>query len=355
MSGNQNAANQMIQHFQRNLYLSNFSAKQSNLKEQENSKILCSSFFYSRDYRKTTSSLILNDKEFDNPKSKMELAISSSEIKNLLANANTDFYLGVPPTKDPPLSSIKLKKKKDLAFLDLTSCYLSSSETLKAFHKFSCLQYLCLSDCGIVDLTSDLINLPKTIRSLDLSQNFISQISSDVHWKQIEYLNLSKNAFSKWPDAIDPEKLPNIISINLSVNCISSHPSFTTPFAKLQALYLEYNPHKIAPEWITKCLELKYLSFKGCIDMNLNLHSLFNLPNLVFLDISNVILTDIQSLKNLPKSLSLIVCRRKEKDYDTNFNLSIHNINDNLYNSYSKVSSVSNNDEFDNAVWDLGQ
>lgn len=350
--------NQMIQYFNRNLAsLQEINARQPNaLKEQENSKIFSSSFFYSRDFRKKISLLISNSKEFENPKSKIEFSVSSSEIKNRFANSNADFYFQVPPTKDPPLSSIKLKKKKDLVFLDLSSCFLSSSDTLKAFHKFSGLQYLCLSDCGIVDLTktSDLINLPKTIRSLDLSRNFISQIPSEIHWKQIEYLNLSKNAFSKWPDAIEPEKLPNIISINLSENSILSHSSFASAFSKLQTLSLECNPHKTAPDWITKCTELKHVSFKGCSDLNLDLYSLFNLPNLVFLDISDVKITDVQRLKNLPRSLMLIICRRETKDYDTNFNLPIHNINDNLYNSYSKGTSVSSNDEFDYAVWDLG-
>lgn len=347
----------MLQNFRKNRdNFINCVKQQNALKEQENSQILSSSFFYSWDFKKTVP-ILLSNKKIENPKSQMESSCSSSDIKTFLSNANPDFYLAVTPSKDPPLSSIKIKKKKDLIFLDLTSCYISSLDSLKGLHKLSSLQYLCLSDCGIVDLPNDIVNLPKTIRSLDLSSNFISQISADIHWKQLEYLNLSENSFSKWPSAIDPDKLPNLISINCSINSIESFPPLVTSFTKLQSLMLDYNPFGFIPNWLSKCIELRFLSLSGCTNLkDLQLSLLFNLPHLSFLNISNVPIRDDQSLSKVPKSLNLIICTRNKKVQ--NFALSIRNTNypEEISNSvYLKNNiSISDNNEFDYSVWDLG-
>ena len=92
--------------------------------------------------------------------------------------------------------------------------------------------------------------------------------------------------------------------------------------------------------------------------MDLYLRFLFNLPNLAFLDISDVKIKDPDFLSKTPKSLTLIILRGETKNYQPSFNIPIHNVNtadENLYSSYSKASSVPNNDEFDYAVWDFGQ
>ncbi|OHS92959.1 hypothetical protein TRFO_12143 [Tritrichomonas foetus] len=249
-------------------------------KDDFSNSILETGFAYSLAYSK-----------FEHPKASLEVAdMSPTILKSHYKNAESFFSFADLPFKNPPLNTLKHKKsKKDLVFFYLSGVTFTNYDCLKNLSKFNHIRYLCLANCSLNVIPNELFSLPKYIKSLDLTRNNISVIPNDVHWKQLEGINLSENALTSWPSIFEPEKLPSIISIDISFNRISEIKNNLSPFTNLESLILDYTPLKSFPSWISACMNLKYLSLKGCdVIYNFSFHQIMSLDNLSYLNISNV-------------------------------------------------------------------
>lgn len=323
----------------------------ANLQHEESISLLCSNFFYKWDYR-PEAIFLYSKKKMEHPKLKANLEFLSKTDEKILSESNPISCFRIRYKKDPQLSLIKLKKKKDIILIDLTGSFIQTSETFRSYNRFGLIQYLCLRDCGITEFPKDLTILPRSLKSIDLSKNFLSAVPNDIKWMQLESLNLSENSFYFWPEPISPANVPNLISIDFSINSISTFPSFD-PFPTLEVLLLDYNLFVILPSWIESCSKLRYLSLRGCFRLtDLSLKSLFKLTNLEFLDIAYLTIIDALDPIYPPANIRVLNCRGLTLEtmsaVDT---VSIHNIEDTKYNFFLDVVSPAVDTEFDNAFW----
>ena len=303
----------MIQIFQQNLEtFLKIDKTQGNIitqSKEEPEKIISSGFFFSFNERSAINHLFSQNK-MQNPKSYFkENPTQSSLIKNIFQSSKSTFSLAGENYVNPQISALKgKKKKKDLMFINLSHSYISIPKVLEKVYKFKHLQILCLCDCGLMSVPSELFILPKYIKSLDLSRNYIDDIPIEARWNTLENLNFSENAFTKWPKFLNSQAFPKIKSIDFSHNQISGINSNKLLFTNLENLSLEYTLIDSFPAWISSCPNLKYLWLKGCSNLiNFSFQSISALNSLVFLDISAIKINKRDSYVQLPLSLTTII------------------------------------------------
>lgn len=168
------------------------------------------------------------------------------------------------------LPSFKQKNFNSLTFLYLSDCLITSNSAFKSALSLKSLTMICLYNCGLFSIPTDLIKLPPNLKSIDLSLNYISTIPNDVHWEHLEGLNLSLNAFNGWPPNINPTKMPNLQYLILSNNKIKKKfksANIVSPFQNLQYLDLSYCALFNCPEWVFQLKSLTSLSLTGNINL----------------------------------------------------------------------------------------
>lgn len=253
---------------------------------------------------------LIVDNEISNPKSSMYNDITPDNLKSLFTDARTTFCLSHMNIQNPPLAALKKIKRKDIVLYDFNGVYFSNYDSFKLLQKFQGLKYLCLRDCGLIEVPRELCQIAKTLRTLDLSANFIRTIPQDIKWSSLKSLNLSENGICGWPLAIDPERLPRLQHLSLSYNPIEQDRAKKASFMHLLSLDLSYSSLTVFPPWIVNCPKLNYLSLRGNTRMcGFTLRYVQMLTNLQMLDITGVpIQFDDRDLQ-LPSELELLVYR----------------------------------------------
>ncbi|KAH0786715.1 leucine-rich repeat domain-containing protein [Histomonas meleagridis] len=248
------------------------------------------------------------------PKERKYPQMTKNDYNNLFADSNTSFSLSRVQVKDPKMKHIKRKgNHKEMVFFDFNGTFFSSLSPFKKFQKFTHLRYLSLHDCGLTLIPPELANPPKNIVSLDLSFNYISQLPDEVHWSNLQGLNLSNNAFTQWPKLLDGSLFPQLEYLSISFNNLSSTlPQQLQVFPNLITLDLSYTNVTILPDWIFNLNKLNTLSLRGnSLVEGFSFKFLCGLSELRILDISNVPLSKNYD-QTFPKSLELLIDRNAD-------------------------------------------
>jgi hypothetical protein len=152
--------------------------------------------------------------------------------------------------------------------------------------------------------------LPRNVRFLDLSMNFISSIPQTANWSQLKGINLSENSFSEWPLAIVPEAIPKLAYLSLAVNTIGDPPPSQIGFRHLRMLDLSYTRITMVPSWIGECARLRVLKLAGDSDVRRfppEILAIFK--GLLMADLSGIDLGIDQATMLTPPTICLVVMK----------------------------------------------
>lgn len=264
------------------------------------------------------------------PSKKLRLQKKSSDRKKSSDNYNTNMedYIKTISKESTTFSvsgfngnanlpSFKQKNFNSLLYLNLSDCLITTSSAFKSALNLKSLTMICLYNCGLFSIPTDLYKLPPNLKSIDFSLNYISTIPNEVHWEHMEGLNLSLNAFNGWPAAVNPTKMPNLQYLILSNNKIKQKfksVNITSPFPNLQYLDLSYCALFSCPDWVFQLKSLTSLSLTGNINLVIPTLDCFQpMTSLRKINISGVqLLTNPNDLTKKAKphvSLEVIIAR----------------------------------------------
>lgn len=252
---------------------------------------------------------MIKEKEIPNPKENAKIqGIKHNNFKVLLKEQNSVFSLSYLKVDEHVFSALKqIKTKKELVYFDFTGLYFPNFSFFKHFPKLSNVRTLCLHECGLTEIPPDLINIPKHLVNLDLSCNYISSLPEELHWRNLEGLNLSHNAFDEWPNNLNSTNFPMLKGLNISFNNINSINNNDMKFDNLLSLDLSFTNLESFPSFISDSVSLKSLILKGnkLLD-SFSLNSISELKNLEYLDIGKIKTSETEK-GDVPESLKIII------------------------------------------------
>jgi len=223
--------------------------------------------FYSIDFRGVTRARVSSG-SLEHPKRRHSVELSPDGLKSLYAGSSAMLLIPEGPIENPPIHTIKiLKGHKDLQYLDMGGALFTKPDPFRHFNRFSALRCLSLRNCGLLAVPQDLESLPKPLRFLDLSMNFLSQLPQNTNWNHLKGLNLSENSFSAWPPQVVPDEIPKLSHLSLAGNAIGNPPPSQTGFRRLRYLDLSYTLITCVPPWIGECSQLRMLFLAGATKM----------------------------------------------------------------------------------------
>ncbi|KZC04840.1 Carboxypeptidase N subunit 2 [Dufourea novaeangliae] len=168
------------------------------------------------------------------------------------------------------------------------------------------LQKLILSRNNIVDLPGHLLKRLKHLKSLDLSENVMSEIHTDIFMNlyNLEDLSLSRNNLTSFDDLL-LKVLPTLLTLDLSHNRISTiEHTIDRTLMKINSLNLAHNSIiNISENFFESLSNLQYLDLSFNKIYSLENVNLIHLNSLKILYINNNFLTSIY-MQILPKSLT---------------------------------------------------
>lgn len=240
-------------------------------------------------------------------------SVPESALKSRFHEGTTSLNFAELRIVDPPLGA--LKSRANVKFIDLTGAVIRSKDVFKKFLLFKQLTSLSLSNCGLLEIPK---KLPPTLRNLDLSHNYISEIvAASNHWEQFERLNLSQNSFTEWPQDLNPVVFPNLVFLSIAWNKIENPNPLTIImcFPKLLYLDLSYCSLLSYPKWLISSRSIHILNIAGNSEIvDFSMSMLAKMGSLKWIDISNVFINQYQDEeKNFPSSLDKIIS--KENNY----------------------------------------
>jgi GTPase SAR1 family protein len=177
--------------------------------------------------------------------------------------------------------------------------YLNALENLEVLELLTCV-------ADVSQLIPHIRALPN-LRSLNLTNNQISDISSITTLEKLTYLSLLSNQIE---DASPISKLPNLVSVNLGRNKISN-ASALKDMKKLNNLWLVGNEIQDATP-IEDLTNLTSLSL-GANGLE-NIYPLMNLRKLRTLHLQENYISDLSPLRNLHNLITLSLKDNKIKD-----------------------------------------
>jgi Leucine-rich repeat (LRR) protein len=202
-----------------------------------------------------------------------------------------------------PLQNTKIDKamKSSIVFFDIINTVITDMSFLKATKSFEKLNTMTLSNVAMAEIPKVLYSLPKTLRFLNLSNNYIKEIPAKVKWQNIHGINLSHNRIQKWPDVLKQTCLPELQHLNISWNDLSSGTPENVEFTQLQSIDISYCGLVSFPVFVLASTSLRVLDLSGNsrID-NMTISMIERMIVLRYLNISGVpcIFDDV------PKSLT---------------------------------------------------
>lgn len=242
-------------------------------------------------------------------------------LKTITEETTTFSVSGLNGNANIP--SFKQKTYGSLTYLDFSNSKIISNSVFRYAMALKSLTHLCLFNCGLFSIPQELYKPIHSLKTLDLSSNYISTIPHEIQWDKIQGLNVSLNSFDGWPTNLNNSKMPNLEYLSISNNKIKDNFGSISKggcFSKLQYLDMSFCELLILPKVFTQCRALTYFSLSG--NMNLVLPDLDFFEDstlLQFLNISGVSFG--VSLNNLPKtakfppSIEVIVARQKTYEY----------------------------------------
>ena len=186
--------------------------------------------------------------------------ISQTILKTQYNDTSSSISFSVYPVQDPPLKS--LKKHQSLIFLNLSYAYFTSPKTLSPIHSFQSLVSLSLHNCALFEVPAELCKLPPKLQNLDLSENYLSEIPSDVKWDKLKHINLSINCFSSWPSVIQSNCL-HLTTLLFSFNDLGCTQFPAHPLPELKRLDLSYCNLISFPAFIYHSKNLEIINLNG--------------------------------------------------------------------------------------------
>lgn len=232
----------------------------------------------------------------------------------------------------------KHARGEDASYLDLSHCNISYlADELFELTKMNWLKAINLSFNRIIYGTFLLDNLTN-LRSIDLSNNKISNIRFLEKLTHLTSLNLSNSKISNWRTL---EKLTNLTFLNVSKNQIRD----TQFLEKLNAL----TSLDLSNTQISDCQSLGKLTSLTTLKISYNqisdIRFLEKLTNLTSLDISNNQISDLRFLENLTNLTFLTL--NNNKISDTQFlekliNLTLLNLRDNQIKDAKSLENLTN-------------
>lgn len=247
--------------------------------------------------------------ELPNPKdNKNYELLTLNNFKVILKDQKSIFSLSYFKVEEQVFSALRQSKiKKELVYIDFTGLYFLDFSFFKHFQKLSQVKTLCLHECGLIDIPQDLVNLPKHLIYLDLSCNYISSLPDELHWKNLEGLNLSHNALNVWPSCLNGNNFPELKGLIMSFNNLIKINQNIATFQNLISLDLSFTNLESFPLFISNSFGLKYLNLRGNIMLEeFNFNFIVLLSNLEYLDIGKAKTSEIDKHK-IPASLEFII------------------------------------------------
>jgi Leucine-rich repeat (LRR) protein len=112
-----------------------------------------------------------------------------------------------------------------------------------------------------MDLSSDILEPPKTFRFLDLSGNFLTEIPQTAQYGQLRGLNINENAFVDWPQIFASAILSELQVLSIAGNRIGSPPNGPLTLESLRFLDCSNTQIRAPSGWLSDCEQLQVLRF----------------------------------------------------------------------------------------------
>jgi hypothetical protein len=222
------------------------------------------------------------------PQLKLTSEVAPDRLKSLYSDARSIFILPDGAFRDPPLHAIRPGKPCAVQCIDAGGSLLSRPDPLRRLGRFP-LRFLSLRGCGLLELPPELLELPRTLRHLDLSCNLLPEVPRAAQWRQLRGLNLSENGFLGWPQVLASEPFPDLEFLSLAGNAIGDAPERPSGLRRLVFLDCSHTRLRAPPGWLADCERLRVLRLGGatlCARLPADYLTLF--PSLRFADLSGV-------------------------------------------------------------------
>jgi Protein kinase domain/Leucine rich repeat/Leucine Rich repeats (2 copies) len=116
--------------------------------------------------------------------------------------------------------------------------------------------------CGLTEFPSEIFELADTLEILDLSNNALSDLPSDLHrLKKLRIIFCSNNQFTHLPEVLG--QCENLSMIGFKANKINHIPESAIPTRTLRWLIVTDNALKKMPDALGECAKLQKLMLAG--------------------------------------------------------------------------------------------
>jgi hypothetical protein len=197
------------------------------------------------------------------PHAKFASEIASDRFKGLFFESRPVFVVPDGPYHNPPVHSLRVTKATATQYLDFGGSLLTKPDPLRKLGRFAQIRFLSLRRCGLLEVGAELLELPKSVRRLDLSANFLCEIPRTAQWRQLRGLNLADNALAEWPQVLEAD-LPELEFLSLAGNPIGAGPEHIGCARALRCLDCS-NTLLRAPwmGWLAECDRLQVVRLGG--------------------------------------------------------------------------------------------
>ena len=179
--------------------------------------------------------------------------------------------------------------KSSVVFFDFSNTYITDMSFLKTAKTFEKVTTMTLMNIGLTEISKALYSLPKTLRYLDLSYNSIRDIPQKIKWQNLHGISLAHNCFTRWPENLKTQNLPELQYLNASWNNFSSGIPENMEFSQLQSIDLSYCNLFIFPVFIMNSTSLRMIDLSGNSKLsNLTISIIEKFIVLRYLNISEV-------------------------------------------------------------------
>ena len=220
--------------------------------------------------------------KFDNTENLLKAPSSPSKLSKVEGKSSSLTDL-------PPNPKIDKVMKSSVIFFDLSNTMMLDISFLKSAKTLEKVTTMTLSNVSMTEIPKSLYSLPKTLRFLDLSNNYIKDVPSKVKWQNIQGINLSHNRLQKWPETLKQTFLPELQHLNVSWNDFSSGIPENIEFLQLQSTDLSYCNLTIFPSFVFASTSLRVLDISGNANIsNMTISMIERMIVLRYLNISGV-------------------------------------------------------------------
>ena len=187
------------------------------------------------------------------------------------------------------ISQLDKDAKSSAIYFIISNTILSDTTFLKQFRSFEKLTYLSLTNTGLLKVPKPLHKLPKSLKYLDFSYNNMTSISKKIKWTNLRGLNLSHNAFTRWPEFINPTTIPEIEYFNFSHNSLKSIYRDDQAFHQLISLEMSHCDLCFFPAFVLSSKALKWLDLSwNPLISDIDFAKIAQMESLRYLNISGI-------------------------------------------------------------------